>query len=65
MWAKKNGMNMKLFLEDWFPADDGDGNVNILQTPHRASEMEVWGNYELTDGDMVHGWVANQRSSKG
>ena len=20
--------------------------------------MEVWGNYELSDGDMVHGWIS-------
>ena len=62
VWAEKNGTNMKLAFEEWCPEDCGDGNANVLQQPHWASKMEVWGNYELSDGDMVHGWIAANRN---
>ena len=58
VWAEKNITNRKLAFEEWYPKDDGDGNANVSQRPHWASKMEVWGNYELSDGDMVHGWIA-------
>ena len=57
--ANKNCTNKTLAFEEWYPEDDGDGNANVPQRPHWASKMEVWGNYELNDGDMVHGWVAD------
>ena len=60
VWANKNGTYQKLAFEQWFPDDAGDGNANVPQQPHWASEMEVWGNYELSDGDMVHGWDADK-----
>ena len=59
VWAEKNGTYKKLAFEKWFPEDDGDGNANVLQQPPWASKMEVWGNYELSDGVMVHGWDAD------
>ena len=62
MWAQKNGRNRKLGFEEWYPEDDGDGNANVPQQPHLASKMEVWGNYELSDGDMLHGWIVANRS---
>ena len=55
MWPQKNGACRHLAFEKWLPDDDGDGNANVLQQPHWAAEMEVWGNYEFGDGDMVHG----------
>ena len=40
--------------------DQSNGNVtSILQW---ASQLEVSGNYELSDGDMVHGWQINDSS---
>ena len=67
MWAEKNGTNRKLAFEEWYAEDDGDGNANVLQQRHWASKMQVWGNYELSDGDMVHGSVTannNRDASK-
>ena len=60
VWAVKNGTYRRLAFEKWLLDDDGDGNANVPQQPYWASEMEVWGNYELGDGDMVHGWVADR-----
>ena len=58
VWAEKNGTERKLVFEEWYPKDDGDANGK----PQWASEMEVWGNYELSDGDMVHGSMAANRN---
>ena len=60
VWAVKNGTYRHRAFEKWLPDDEGDGSANVPQQPHWASEMEVWGNYELGDGDMVHGWVADR-----
>ena len=60
MWAEKNGTNKKLSFEEWYPEDDGDGNANVSHQPHWATKMQAWGNYELSDGDMVHGVHANR-----
>ena len=54
-WANKNGTERKLVFEEWYPEDDGNGDGNVPQQPQWASQMEVWGNNELSDGDMVHG----------
>ena len=62
MWANKNGTKRKLVFEEWWPEEDGDGDGNGPQQPQWASLMEVWGNYELCDGDMVHGWIAANRT---
>ena len=62
MWAAKNGTERKLVFEEWYSEDDGDGDGNVPQQPQWASQMEVWGNYELRDGDMVHGWIAANRN---
>ena len=58
VWAEKNGTYRKLAFELWFPENEGDGNANVLQEPQWAPEMEVWGNSNLNDGDMVHSWDA-------
>ena len=62
VWAEKNGTEPKLVFEEWYPRDDGDGDGNVPQQPQWASQMEAWGNYELSDGDMVHGWIAANRN---
>ena len=58
VWANKNGTKRNLACEDWWPQDDGDGDANVPLQPQWASLMEFWGNYELSDGDMVHGWIS-------
>ena len=55
VWANKSGTKRNLAFEEWWPQDDGDGDGNVPPQPQWASLMEVWGNYELSDGDMVHG----------
>ena len=57
VWANKNGKKRNLAFEEWWPEDDGDGDGNVPPQPQWVSLMEVWGNYELCDGDMVHGWI--------
>ena len=63
VWAKKNGTEPKPVFEERYRKDDGARNGNVPQQPQWASQMEVWGNYELSDGDMVHGWIAANRNS--
>ena len=58
VWADKNGTKRNLAFERWWPHGDGDGDGNAPPPPQLASEMEVWGNYELSDGDMVRGWIS-------
>ena len=59
VWADKNGTKRNLAFERWWPHGDGDGDGNAPPPPQWASEMEVWGNYELSDGDMVRGWISS------
>ena len=62
MWANKNGTERKLVFEEWWPEDDGDGDRNVPPQPQWVSLMEAWGNYELSDGDMVHASIAANRT---
>ena len=62
LWANKNGTKRNLAFEEWWPQDDGDGDGNVHPQPQWASLMEVWANYVLSDGDMVHGWIAANRN---
>ena len=62
VWANKNGKKPNLAFEEWWPQDDGDEDGNFPPQPQWASLMEGWGNYELSDGDMVHGWIAADRT---
>ena len=32
-----------------------DKNRNMVLITERVAEIEVWGNYDLTDGDFFHG----------
>ena len=58
LWADKNGTKRNLAFERWWPHGDGDGDGNAPPLPQWAFEMEVWGNYELSDGDMVRGCIS-------
>ena len=58
VWADKNGTKRNVAFERWWAHSDGDGYGNAPPPPQWASEMEVWGNYELSDGDMVRGWIS-------
>ena len=58
VWADKNGTKRSLAFERWWPHGDGDEDGNAPPPPQWASQMEVWGNYELSDGDMVRGWIS-------
>ena len=58
-WAEDNDTERCLNFEKWFP--DPDGDWRAPPQAHWASQTEVWGNYELYDGDMVHGGVAGKR----
>ena len=53
-WAQDNGTEWQLRCEEWWMDKDGDGNAP--RVVHWASQLEVWGKYELRDGVMVHGW---------
>ena len=56
--GEKNGTNRHLAFEKGYRDDDGEGIVT--PRPHWASQLEVWGNYELGDGDMVHGRLIDE-----
>ena len=58
VWANKNDTQRNLAFEQWWPHDNLDGDGNAPPQPQWASQMEVWGNYELFDGDMLHGWIS-------
>ena len=52
-WADQNVTETNMECEEWLVDTAGDGNTpSQLQW---AAQMEVWGNYELGDGDVVHG----------
>ena len=57
VWADKNGKKRNLAFERWWPHGDGDGDGNAPPPPQWASKMEVWGNDELSCGDMVRRWI--------
>ena len=55
-WAWEQGAPRWL----WFAREQRrkeDKNGNIVLITEWVAEIEVWGNYELTDGDLIHGWV--------
>ena len=58
VWANKNGTKRNCTFEEWWPHDDGDGDGNVPPQPQWATLMEVRGNYDLSDGNMVHGWIS-------
>ena len=62
VWADKKGTERRLVFEEWWPEDDGDGDGNVPLQPQWASLMEVCGNYEASDGHMLHEWIAANRT---
>ena len=62
VWADKNCTKRNLAFERWWPHGDGDGDGNAPPPPQWASQMEVWGTYELSDGDMVRGWISSNHN---
>ena len=58
VWANKNGTKRNPAFEQWWPRDDGEGDGNAPPQPQWASQMEVWGNYELSHGDILYGWIS-------
>ena len=54
-WALKQGADRYLWFEkDQRKKADKRGNLVIIQ--EWVAEIEVWGNYDVTDGDFIHGW---------
>ena len=53
-WAQEKGSSRSLWFEEWWMDPDGDGNAPSILQWH--SQVEVWVNFELSDGDMVQGW---------
>ena len=54
-WAWEQGAQREL----WFERVEGlkeDKHGNMVKVIEWSAELEVWGNYELTDGDLIHGW---------
>ena len=54
-WAWEQGAQREL----WFERVEGlkeDKHGNMVKVIEWSPELEVWGNYELTDGDLIHGW---------
>ena len=54
-WAWEQGAQRDL----WFDRVEGlkeDKHGNMVKVIEWAAKLEVWGNYELADGDLIHGW---------
>ena len=54
-WAWEQGAERDL----WFERLEGpkeDKHGNMVKEIEWVAELEVWGNYEVTDGDLIHGW---------
>ena len=63
-WAWEQGDARSL----WFEREQRqkeDKNGNIVLTTEWVAEIEVWGNYDLTDGDLIHGWDMKQSDIDG
>ena len=54
-WEWEQGAQREL----WFERVEGlkeDKHGNMVKVIEWSAKLEVWGNYELTDGDLIHGW---------
>ena len=54
-WAWEQGAPRQL----WFDKEERqkeDNNGNMVLVTEWVAQIEVWGNYDLTDGDLIHGW---------
>ena len=54
-WAWDQGAQRELWFERVETLKE-DKHGNMVKVIEWAAELEVWGNYELTDGDLIHGW---------
>ena len=54
-WAWEQGAQRELYFERVEGLKD-DKHGNMVKVIEWAVEIEVWGNYELADGDLIHGW---------
>ena len=54
-WAWDQGAQRELWFERVETVKE-DKHGNMVKVIEWAAELEVWGNYELTDGDLIHGW---------
>ena len=53
-WAWEQGAKRYLWFEKDRWQKDKNGNLVIIH--EWVAEIEVWGNYDLTEGDFFHGW---------
>ena len=54
-WVWEQGAPRQL----WFDREEqqkDDQNGNMVLVTELVAQIEVWGNYDLTDGDLIHGW---------
>ena len=54
-WAWEQGAQRELWFERVETLKE-DKHGNMVKVIEWSAELEVWGNYELTDGDLIHGW---------
>ena len=54
-WAWEQGAQRDLWLETVEGLKE-DKHGNMVKVIEWVAELELWGNYELTDGDLIHGW---------
>ena len=54
-WASDQGAQRELCF-DRVETLKEDKHGNMVKVIEWSAELEVWGNYELTDGDLIHGW---------
>ena len=54
-WAWKQGAARWLWFEK-AQRQKEDRNGNMVLITEWGAKSEVWGNYDVTDGDLIHGW---------
>ena len=54
-WAWDQGAQRELCF-DRVETLKEDKHGNMVKVIEWSAQLEVWGNYELTDGDLIHGW---------
>ena len=54
-WAWEQGAAGWLWFEK-AQRQKEDTNGNMVLITEWVAQIEVWGNYDLTDGHLIHGW---------
>ena len=52
----------------WFEREERqklDKNGNMVLVIEWVAQIEVWGNYDLTDGHLIHGWDTKRANVDG